>query len=109
MPYDLLTKAGEFSALAIILAALIKLFFDWMKRQDTNYSNLVSKIMEQSKTREEEIKMENKDREDKLSLQLDKYNTSLERNTDCLKQISENIKSIPEMQKDIEILKEKVK
>ena len=98
MPYDLLTKATPFGVLAIFLLFCLKGYIDWMHKQQEDYGKLVAKVQDDSKTREE-----------KLSAQLDKYNESLVHNTECLKEISENIKSIPEMQKDIEILKEKVK
>jgi predicted AlkP superfamily phosphohydrolase/phosphomutase len=90
MPFDLLSTAGPVGILAIFLGFLLKVQNDKDKKQAENYQNLVNDVMNKSE-----------ERESKLMVQLDKYNSSL-------KEISDNIKNIPIMQKDIEILKNKI-
>ncbi|MDF2800796.1 MAG: hypothetical protein K0S61_699 [Anaerocolumna sp.] len=90
MPFDLLSTAGPVGILAIFLGFLLKVQNDKDKKQAENYQNLVNDVMDKSE-----------ERESKLMEQLDKYNSSL-------KEISDNIKIIPIMQKDIEILKNKM-
>lgn len=91
MPYDLLTKAGSFTVLAILLLFLLKNYIDSRNKEQDNYERLV-----------DDVRKESKEREDKLMQQLDKYN-------DSLQSISENMKTIPQMQVDIQFLKERVR
>lgn len=94
MNYDLITKASAFTVIALILVFVLKNFMSGANK-------------------------ESKEREDKLMVQLDKCTTSLQENTDSLKEISKNmqvipvmqeeLKAIPTMQADISYLKKKVK
>lgn len=97
MPYDLLTKAGSLTVLAILLLFLLKNYIDSQNKEQENYKQLVDDVRKESKDRE----VESRNREDKLMTQLDRYN-------DSLQSISENIKVIPQMQADITYLKEEV-
>jgi hypothetical protein len=101
MPFDLLSTAGPVTILAIFLGFLLKVQSDKDKKQTENYEALVNNVMKKSEERESQSREDSMDRENKLLAQLDKYNSSL-------KEISDNIKIIPVMQKDIEILKNKI-
>lgn len=95
MPYELLANGGPVVALIIFLGFLLKTNADKDKKRAegeeqlaNNYKKLVEDVMENA---QKERSM--------LIDQLDKYNSSL-------KEISECIKVIPVMQKDIEQLKQ---
>jgi hypothetical protein len=90
MPYELLTNVSAAVAMMILLGFLMKNYVDSRNKEQENFQKLVT-----------EVRTESKEREDKLINQLDKYNTSLQ-------EISQNMKVIPEMKRDIEFLKEKV-
>ncbi|MCR1167252.1 hypothetical protein NE169_18220 [Clostridium botulinum] len=98
MPYELLMKWGISGALILILAFLIKANTDREVKATQEHKEFVNQIIQQSK-------------EEKTLLvqQIDKYNTSLQANTEQLREISENIKSIPKMQEDINYLKTIIK
>jgi DNA repair exonuclease SbcCD ATPase subunit len=106
--YDLITKASAFTVIALILVFVLKNFMSGANKERENYQKLVNGIRKESK-----------EREDKLMVQLDKCTTSLQENTDSLKEISKNmqvipvmqeeLKAIPTMQADISYLKKKVK
>lgn len=101
----LLSNVSAVGALIILLGYLLKSWADSIKRERQNHENdrqSYEKLVDN-------IRTESKNREDKLMSQLDKYNCSLENNTECLKEISKNIEVIPQMREDIEYLKEKVK
>lgn len=120
MPYDLIGKAGIPTGLLLILAFLIKMFMDDRKKDNENHQKLVDDVMQQCNEREKQNaerseKRENmlieQAREEKRLLveQLDKYNDCLQENTASLKEISTSIKVIPQIQADVNYLKEKVK
>lgn len=103
--YNILANVSAGGALFVLLAFLLKSWTDSIKRERENHTN-------ERKSYEslvEKLRLESSQREDKLTKQLDKYNESLQKNTICLKEISENIKVIPQMREDIEYLKEKLK
>lgn len=97
MPYELLAKGGLTFGILVILAFTIN---QWSKNNDRMYQdnqNFINKVIDEHK---EEKKL--------LMVQLDRYNNSLQENTACLKEVSDNIKAIPRMQEDIRYLKEKI-
>jgi len=103
--YDILSKATPAAILAILLMFLLKSYIDSNNKDRQNheierkeYQILVA-----------DVRKEGKEREIKLISQLDKYNKSLQQNTESLKEISKNMQAIPVMQADISYLKEKVK
>ena len=98
MPYELLAKGGLTFGMLVILAFTIN---QWSKNNDRMYQdnqNFINKVIDEHK-KEKQLLME----------QLNRYNDSLKENTNCLKEVSENIKIIPRMQEDINYLKEKIK
>lgn len=114
-----ISKGSPIVIVSVILIFVLKGLFDSNakerekdreshKQDAEKYQLLVNKVQDESKIREE-----------KLMNQIDKCTTSLQENTESLKEISENIqviptmqeelKVIPTMQADISYLKEKVK
>ncbi len=104
-----ISKGSPIVIVSVILIFVLKGFFDSNakerekdreshKQDAEKYQALVNKVQDEGKAREE-----------KLMNQIDKCTTSLQENTESLKEISKNMQVIPVMQADISYLKEKVK
>ena len=98
MPYELLAKSGLSVGLLIIVAFTFKKWSDNNEEMYRDNQKFINKIIDEH-NHEKKLMME----------QLSRYNDSLKENTNCLREVSENIKIIPRMQEDINYLKEKIK
>jgi len=109
MPYELLSKASPVVAVVIFLGFLLKTFTDQIKSTNkqaqlsgeqlaADYKQLVNDVMSQSRINEERLHKQN-----------ESLNECLKNYNDSLREITECIRVIPVMQKDIEELKKESK
>lgn len=90
-------KVGLPVGLLVALVTFMFLYFQANSKQQEKSQKFVDKVMKN-----------NKEREEKLITQLDKYNTALQDNNKILNKISNKLEDVKELKKDVEDIKEKL-